>query len=491
MKPFFNNSRIYVLIILSFFLSGIIYAQENKMLSPVIIDTDCAMDDFRALSMFFSVNELNIKAITVVDGILSPNQGMKKASQLLSFYNKKNIPVAKGKIVNTTIPVHRKYSFKIQWGNISDTNSLLKKDDASSVLISSILQSEVPVTVICLGPLSNLAEALTINPAIKANIKNVIWYNKNYKKHTGFNFTRDSASANYVCNSGVEIKILSKLNNEYAYFDTTLFQSIKNINSKSAQNVVQGFQIPYFLNKINEGNLPLFDDLVPVYYIYPELFDFEYDLQNPKIQYVVNYDMNAVKEKMVKILSGSYIINKQIVFESFPLLPGFYRSDVKERMEKTISDYGELEWEFCVLTNEIHGHLGIYSILGAKMGLKAMEVLNANRDEIVVQTYAGNQPPLGCLNDGLQVSTGATFGHGTIASVKDTLLMPAAIFMTKKDTIRIKLKDEYIHRIQEDINNGIVQYGMLTSGYWKLIRSLGIKYWAEWDRNKIFEISEE
>ena len=30
----------------------------------------------------------------------------------------------------------------------------------------------------------------------------------------------------------------------------------------------------------------------------------------------------------------------------------------------------------------------------------------------------------------------------------------------------------------------------MDDGYWKLIRHNALKYWLEWDRNKIFDITE-
>ncbi|MCK4465766.1 MAG: hypothetical protein KAU83_08645 [Bacteroidales bacterium] len=62
------------------------------------------------------------------------------------------------------------------------------------------------------------------------------------------------------------------------------------------------------------------------------------------------------------------------------------------------------------------------------------------------------------------------------------------MFSYKDRNIEICLKKEYRERIEADISQGILQYGNLTSGYWKLIRKLGLKYWKEWDRNVIFDI---
>ena len=62
------------------------------------------------------------------------------------------------------------------------------------------------------------------------------------------------------------------------------------------------------------------------------------------------------------------------VFNGMELPCDCYAPDVREIMSDTIERFGKEEWYKVVLTNEIHGHLGIYSTLGAKMGCYAMSL---------------------------------------------------------------------------------------------------------------------
>ena len=75
-------------------------------------------------------------------------------------------------------------------------------------------------------------------------------------------------------------------------------------------------------------------------------------------------------------------------------------------MDEVIRRYGTDEWRACVLTNEIHGHLGIFSIMGVKMAMLALELLGTDRDTLNVISFTGSHPPYSCLNDGIQISTG-------------------------------------------------------------------------------------
>jgi len=62
----------------------------------VIVDTDGGIDDFRALCMLLASPEIEVIAITTVDGILSPVKTAVKVSSLLQRFGHQGIPVGIG-----------------------------------------------------------------------------------------------------------------------------------------------------------------------------------------------------------------------------------------------------------------------------------------------------------------------------------------------------------------------------------------------------------
>ena len=169
------------------------------------------------------------------------------------------------------------------------------------------------------------------------------------------------------------------------------------------------------------------------------------------------------------------------VLRSFDLPYELYADDVRGIAASTIGRFGVEEWKLVLLTNEIHGHLGIYSTIGAKMGLYARELLGY---PISVLSYAGSQPPVSCLNDGLQIGCDATLGHGLIQVAGGN--EPKARFQNGDNVITLRLKDSYARQVKEDIRQGIELYGQ-TPAYWQYVRTLALKYWSQWDRTHIFE----
>ena len=157
-------------------------------------------------------------------------------------------------------------------------------------------------------------------------------------------------------------------------------------------------------------------------------------------------------------------------------------------VKRIIEKYGLEEWKACLLTNELHRHLGIYSLIGAKMGIRAREILEAPFDTLEVVSLAGNSPPLSCMNDGLQVSTGASLGRGTIKiSDGSPQPQPAAIFIYKNQELTLRIKNELLNRIRADINAALKEFGGLNAEYFAYIRKLSIDYWLELDRRQIFD----
>jgi pyrimidine-specific ribonucleoside hydrolase len=175
-----------------------------------------------------------------------------------------------------------------------------------------------------------------------------------------------------------------------------------------------------------------------------------------------------------------------VVLRRFPTDSSALREDVAEVAEEILERHGLEEWKAALLTNEFHRHLGIYSLVGVKMGIRARELLHASLDDLRVESHTGLHPPVSCLTDGLQVATGASLGRGTIRVVGDSPA-PEAVFFKGGSRLHLALKDEVRNRIRSDVATAEERFGPLTPEYFNEIRRLSIRYWLELDRGKMFE----
>jgi inosine-uridine nucleoside N-ribohydrolase/formylmethanofuran dehydrogenase subunit E len=459
-----------------------------KLKHTVIIDTDCAIDDMRAISLLLSRPEITIEAILLSDGSLPPAEGVIKVRSLLHVFNRDSISVAAGDVLKGVNPPWREFNRQISWG--SENNIGVTDLNAVDCLSKKLKNADEKIILVCLGPLTNIARLITKDATLLSKVERLIWYNESVKPLQGFNYECDKVSADLVFESKVRIDVISNLNKKQAFFDSSLYAVCKQSNTQLATSLNYVYRQPVVLEKLYQNHLRLCDDLTALYIINPELFDINIVLNNVKVRYNQDYSVQGLREAICDMMNGKYVSERNIVFNKFPSQREMFNYDVRPIIDSAIARYGYDEWKANVMTDEFHGHLGVFSIVGAKMGIKARELFSVGPDMLNVVTNAGCKPPYSCLNDGLQVSTGATLGMGTIHLSADSITRPSAIFTYKGHSMRISLKKEYLEKVDADINEGIVKFGLMDDCYWKLIRRNALKYWLEWDRNKIFDIEE-
>jgi inosine-uridine nucleoside N-ribohydrolase/formylmethanofuran dehydrogenase subunit E len=475
-----------VCLILCILVSLSSFGQFHK--KQVIIDTDCAADDFRAISTILELNQIEILAITTCDGVLSPETGEQKVKELLSQTHHEGIPTATGRIHIADYCKCREINSTLHWGDNYQQASK-NQININELLLRICKNNHQPISFIALGPLTNLSDLLTEHPELIQKIDTVFWYNSGIQSKQGFNYESDSNAAEKIIKSSVNLIAISNCENNPLRFDSIALNGYKNYSNPSATNVFNMLHKAPLLNIMELGHLSFWDDLIPIYISFPSLF------QKTKIS--ENHFENQLKSSVVlanvdsclKILYSEKE-PENIIFRTFPFTPENYAYDFSDVCDTIIKKYGKEEFRAGVLTNEFHGHLGIYSIIGVKMGIRALDYFHCSIDELEVTSLAGSAPPISCLNDGIQVSTGATIGHGLIIihpTEKD--LAPAAIFTHKNMSVKITLKNEIAQMISEDINSILKLSGDFNDQYWESVRKLAVKYWLELDRNSIFEIN--
>jgi pyrimidine-specific ribonucleoside hydrolase len=459
-----------------------------KSTHTVIIDTDGAIDDMRAISLLLTRPEITIKAILTTDGSLPPDESVENIRSLLHEFNYDSIPLAIGDKLKGVNPPWRQFNRKINWGEKSI--SKIRGLNAVDLLSEKLNTTDEKIILVCLGPLTNIANLIKKDATLLTKIERIIWYNESVKPLQGFNYECDKDNADIVYQSNIRIDVISNLEKEEALFDLSIYEICKQSKTHLANVLYNVHTQPVVFEKLKQNHFRLWDDLVALFITNPELFDINTMIYKVNVRYNQDYNVEGIKEAIGDMINGTYVSEQNVVFNRFPDQREMFDYDVRPIIDSAIARYGYDEWKASVMTDEFHGHLGAFSIVGAKMGIKARELFGVGPDMLEVMTYAGTRPPYSCLNDGIQVSTGATLGMGTIHLAADTITHPSAVFTYKNRSIRISLKQEYLEKIDADINEGIVKFGLMDDGYWKLIRRNALKYWVEWDRNVIFDIVE-
>ncbi len=470
-------------IILGVLLYHAAFSHSGKPKFHVIIDTDGAADDMRAITMLLASHEVRVLAITCSDGSQDVDSVLNKVKSLLSVFNHHGIRVGKSEKHTHELPMWTDFASKIIWSEKLDT-ALFENYNSLDLIDNIIKNYNTKIYLIALGSLKTFADYLQKNQNYD-KIEKIIWYNaKNITE--GHNYKISPESFDYIKNSELQLEILS-INEDAKPLNQKYIEYISKTNSNYARQIDFLLKQKDVINRINNKHLYLWDDLIPLYLNLPMLFEKNTEENINYVTLLSNIPEEIIYESISNILISASQTNNR-VFNTFPLATELYKKEYSDILQQTTEKYGLIEWKAVCLTNEVHGHTGIYSIIGAKMGIRAMEFFNVGINNLAIVTYAGNYPPISCLNDGIQISTGATIGQGLIEIADSVYNIPTADFSFNKQTIRISLKPEIATKMKTEISYGVKNYGLESDKYWLYIEELAIKYWAEFNRNDIFKV---
>jgi len=144
----------------------------------IILDTDPGTDDAMALMLALNSPELDVRAITVVPGNVTARQGLENALRMVSLANRCDIPVAGG----AQHPLFQKLITAEFWhgknglANIELPASKCKADArfGPDLIIELVHAYPHEITLVPVGPLTNISLALEKDPSIVPLVKEVI-----------------------------------------------------------------------------------------------------------------------------------------------------------------------------------------------------------------------------------------------------------------------------------------------------------------------------
>jgi len=149
-----------------------------QMPQRVIIDTDPGTDDSLAILLALNSPELKVEAFTVVPGNVVAKQGLDNALKLISLANRCDIPVAAG----AQNPLMQRTYTALYWhgknglADIELPPSKCKVDPrfGPDLIIELVHKYPHEITLIPVGPLTNIALAVSKDPSIVKLVKNIV-----------------------------------------------------------------------------------------------------------------------------------------------------------------------------------------------------------------------------------------------------------------------------------------------------------------------------
>ncbi|HIA6630742.1 TPA: ribonucleoside hydrolase RihC [Enterococcus faecalis] len=183
---------------------------------PIIIDTDPGIDDAVALAIALNHPNLEVRLITTVAGNVDVEKTTNNALKLVDFFGKK-VPVAKG--CNCSLLIQLEDSAEIHGETGMDgfefpqPISTCLDIHAVEAMRKEILSSDVPLTIVPIAALTNIALLLTLYPEVKENIAEIVMMGGslargNTNTSAEFNTYVDPHAAQIVFQSGVPLTMV-------------------------------------------------------------------------------------------------------------------------------------------------------------------------------------------------------------------------------------------------------------------------------------------
>lgn len=147
---------------------------------PLIIDTDPGADDAVALAVALASPDAEVRAVTVTFGNVGLDKTFLNARRLLALAERSDIPVAAG----ATRPlVHTQQEQALEWhgndglsGCSAEFPSPVAADPRTAVDVMAEVLSTASesITVVTIGPLTNLALLLAVHPELTPRIGRIV-----------------------------------------------------------------------------------------------------------------------------------------------------------------------------------------------------------------------------------------------------------------------------------------------------------------------------
>ena len=251
----------------------------------IIIDTDPGIDDTMAIYLALNSNLLDVIGITTVYGNTSNTQGTENALRILEIAKREDIPVHTG----ASKPLKTEYLGKgeIVHGKDGQGNSNLRfpQKKVSNLTAIEFLKNKIneypgEVTLVPIGPLTNIAQLLIENPTIDQKISEIVLMGGNALSQGNAspaaeaNIRNDPEAANVVFNSNTLITMVGLDVTNEVFMDDSTITEITTSGSKETDHlkIILPHYVDFLSKFYNKKGMPIHDSSAIAYLINKNLF---------------------------------------------------------------------------------------------------------------------------------------------------------------------------------------------------------------------------
>ena len=246
----------------------------------VIIDTDPGLDDAVAILFALTCGQFEILGLTTVAGNIGIEATTRNSLRLLAAMGREDIPVIQGAdtpLRRESIDIVAVHGQDGVQGLVLPEPNVAPLPDAVGWLAQTLLAEPAgSITILALGPLTNLAKLIQLHPEAAAHIDRIIAMGGavdepgNVGARSEFNFATDPEAAHIVFRSGIDLIVIPLDVTRKVRVDAA---QVELMRGSVAGDIAADVITLYF----GEGrqSRPLHDPCVMLYALQPELFTIE------------------------------------------------------------------------------------------------------------------------------------------------------------------------------------------------------------------------
>ncbi len=412
--------------------------------TAVVVDTDMALDDVRAIYALLAEPGIDVRALATVEGSASVGRGTDNLVGMLEDAGMTAAPVLRGEALAGAQPP--------PWrGRVDGLRGATFAPPQGRVSVGPVAEglgaSSHGADYVALGPVTNLARLLAARPGALDDI-GAVWLPAQVRggdQLDAWNLEFDAEATRAVFAAGRPTVVVNVAPGET--LDTVRILQQLSGDSPALRWIHRSLSgesgtTPHWL---------IYDELVAVALARP-------DLIRMRPQRYALTGAGADTFRLVEVGDGPVQVAEITDLDAA-------MAHLADRWQAPLAgtcDHGaSAATDTATLIRTFHGHLGPYVVLGHRMGRVALESLGAGGHfDVSARVRSVLQPPASCLIDGVQLGSGCTLGKRNIEV--EATDGPAFATFTAGDghVVTVRLKADLPARVKQMVE----QMGVEAAG---------------------------
>lgn len=252
---------------------------------PIIIDCDPGHDDAIALLLAVASPEVELLGVTTVAGNTTLDKTTRNALATLELAGRSDVPVAAGSEQPLRRPLvtaeHVHGTTGLDGPHISDPSTPTHAHGAVPFLAELLEEADTPVTLIPVGPLTNIARLLTGHPEVMDRIERIVLMGGaiglgNITPAAEFNIFVDPEAAAVVFGSPIEVTMIGLDVTHHAQLGSAHADALRQ-TGRCGRFVAEllDYFLPNYRRRMGFDGAPIHDALAVAHVIWPDLVSTE------------------------------------------------------------------------------------------------------------------------------------------------------------------------------------------------------------------------